>query len=222
MKKLLVAAAVTTLIGTVNAQSAFEGAYGQLGVGYDNNNVSSSSLLATRSVSTSSTNSSNFAGVIGLGYNFAITKEFLLGVGADYGFMPSKKFNGDAEFSQAIGYKFSQRYNIFLTSGYVLDKDRLAYLKVGYSSQFLESTDETSGSATQGQSTGSGNANGYVLGLGYKQMIRSGFYGFGEANYYGYSGASFASTTLSEGTRISNFSPKSSAYQFLVGVGYKF
>jgi len=33
MKKLLVAAAVTGLVGTVNAQSAFEGFYGQVGVG---------------------------------------------------------------------------------------------------------------------------------------------------------------------------------------------
>ena len=35
MKKLLVAAAVTGLVGTVNAQSAFEGFYGQVGVGYE-------------------------------------------------------------------------------------------------------------------------------------------------------------------------------------------
>jgi outer membrane immunogenic protein len=222
MKKLLVAAAVTSLIGTVNAQSAFEGAYGQLGVGYDNNNVSSSSLFnGTITVATDSANFGNFAGVVGLGYNFAINKQFLLGVGADYGFMPSSLSKASAQFSNTVGYKISQRYNIFLAPGYVLDKDRLAYLKVGYSSQYLNSTDEGNNS-TRGQSVGSGNANGYVLGLGYKQMIRSGFYGFGEANYFNYSGASFASTRLSTGEIISNFSPKSSAYQFLVGVGYKF
>ena len=223
MKKLLVTAAVTSLIGTVNAQSAFEGAYGQLGVGYDNNNVSSSSLFSnTTRVTTDSTNFGNFAGVVGLGYNFAINKQFLLGVGADYGFMSSSLSKASAQFSNTVGYKISERYNIFLTPGYVLDKDKLAYLKVGYSSQSLKSTDETPSSASRGESIGSGNANGYVLGLGYKHMIRSGFYGFGEANYFNYSGASFASTRLSTAEIISNFSPKSSAYQFLVGVGYKF
>ena len=35
MKKLLVAAALAGLVGTANAQSAFEGFYGQVGIGYE-------------------------------------------------------------------------------------------------------------------------------------------------------------------------------------------
>ncbi len=104
MKKLLIAAAVAGLVGTANAQSAFEGAYGQLGVGYEDNNVSSSSLDASGTrVSSNSANSGNFAGVVGLGYNFAINKQFLLGIGADYGFMPSSNFNGGAQFNNTVG-----------------------------------------------------------------------------------------------------------------------
>ncbi len=223
MKKLLVAAAVAGLVGTVNAQSAFEGAYGQLGIGYENNNIGSYTLTATGTpVASNSSNSGSFSGVIGLGYNFAITKEFLLGVGADYGVVPSSTFNSNAQFDSVLGNKVSNRYNIFVTPGYAIDKNKLAYLKAGYSSQSLKITDQTPGESTVGETIGSGNVNGYVLGLGYKQMVQSGFYGFAEANYYSYSSASFGSRTLSDGNVIANVNPKSSAYQFLIGVGYKF
>ncbi len=221
MKKLLIAAAVAGLVGTANAQSAFEGAYGQLGIGYENNNIDAYTGLASGdSIPVNSKNSGNFSGVIGLGYNFAITKEFLLGVGADYGVVPSSTFNTTGDV--VLGNKVSNRYNIFLTPGYAIDKDKLAYLKAGYSSQSLKITDQGAGSTTVGETLGSGNVNGYVLGLGYKQMVQSGFYGFAEANYYSYSSASFGTRTLSDGVVVSNINPKSSAYQFLVGVGYKF
>jgi len=225
--KLLVAAATTVMASSVMAQSVFVGAYGQLGIGFDQNTISSSSetlgYVETSSVPSSSGGS--FAGVVGLGYNFKLNEDFLLGVGADYGFVPSSAFNGGSAANTSFTgtqTKISNRYNIFVTPGYVIDKDKLAYLKAGYSSQTVKITDLTTGYGTYGETMGSGSANGYVLGLGYKQMVASGFYGFGEANYYSYSGANFAATTLSDGTTISGYSPKTNAYQFLVGVGYKF
>ena len=117
--------------------------------------------------------------------------------------------------------KVSNRYNIFIAPRYVIDKNQLAYLKVGYSIQSLNVTDQ-SGFGTDGQSIGSGNVTGYVIGLDYKQMIKAGFYGFAEVNYYSYSSKSFNSTTLSDGVINTNVNPTTSAYQGLVGIGYKF
>jgi outer membrane immunogenic protein len=223
MKKLLVAAAVAGLVGTVNAQSAFEGAYGQLGIGYENNSINSYTLQVDNfPLSINSANAGSFSGVIGLGYNFQVAKEFLLGIGADYGMVPSSTFNSQIGGGDTLGNKVSNRYNIFLTPGYVIDKDKLAYLKVGYSSQSLKITDTGPGSDTNGQTVGSGNVNGYVLGLGYKQMVQSGFYGFAEANYYSYSALKSGTNTLTSTEVVTNVNPKSSAYQFLIGVGYKF
>lgn len=224
--KLLVVASTLLVTCSAMAESAFEGAYVQLGIGFDQNSISSSSLTENGSPDTlPSSNGGSFAGVIGLGYNFKLNENFLFGVGADYGFVPSSSFNGGDSstlwFSGAQT-KISNRYNIFVTPSYVIDQNKLAYLKVGYSSQSVKVTDLTPDLGTYGETIGSGRANGYVLGLGYKQMVYNGFYGFGEANYYSYSGASFAGTTLSDGSVISGYSPKTSAYQFLVGVGYKF
>ena len=219
--KLLVAAAVTVVASSAIAQSAFQGAYGQLGVGYDQNTLSSSSLTTLgTNVTAPGYNGSSVSGVVGFGYNFAATKDFLVGIGADYGFVPSSSFQG-TNSNGTTQTKISDRYNIFVTPGYVIDKNKLAYLKVGYSSQTVKVTDGPN-STTSGQTLGSGSANGYVVGLGYKQMVSSGFYGFGEANYYSYSGASFGGSTLTNGETISGYSPKTSAYQLLVGVGYKF
>jgi hypothetical protein len=223
-KNLLVATLLSVATTGAMAQSAFEGAYGQLGVGFDQNSVPSSPGNANPggNLTFPGSNGGSFSGVVGLGYNFAVAKDFLLGVGADYGVLPSVKTNGTNDTGTS-GSTISNRYNIFVAPGFVLAKDQLAYLKVGYSSQNVKITEESSDSpATNGQALGSGSASGYVLGLGYKQIVTKGFYGFGEANYYSYSGAQFGSTRLSDGTVISSYSPNSSAYQFLVGVGYKF
>lgn len=231
--KLLIVASSAFIASSAMAQSAFEGAYLQLGIGFDQNYISSTtadvglfdyySLSEPESFPSSSGGS--FAGVVGLGYNFKLNENFLLGVGADYGFVPSSAFNGGASsyyIFTGTQTKISNRYNIFVTPGYVIDQEKLAYLKVGYSSQTVKVTDLTSSYGTYGNTIGSGSANGYVLGLGYKQIIASGFYGFAEVNYYNYSGASFAGTVLSDGTMTTGYSPKTSAYQFLVGAGYKF
>lgn len=159
---------------------------------------------------------------MGLGYNFAINNQFLLGVGVDYGFIDSGKFYGSNSIFGNTGFTVSNRYNVFVAPGYAIDKDKLAYLKVGYSSQNVKITDQASGSTTQGQTTAQGNPSGYVLGLGYKQIITGGFYGFGEANYYNYGGVPSSSKSLSDGTVVNSYSPSSNAYQFLVGLGYKF
>jgi hypothetical protein len=234
IKKILVAS-LLALAGTgAMAQSAFEGFYGQVGAGYENNSVSSSSSFTDNGSSLSTPNASNGTGQInlGLGYNASVTKQFLLGVGAEYSTMSSEFQSGQITSATACGgdcaatqkYKVSNRYSIFLTPGYAIDKDKLVYLKAGYSTQTVQASLNQTGILTDkdnGFQFGSKSVGGYVLGLGYKQIIKGGFYGFGEANYYSYSSASLNNTSP-EGQVYANNSTKSDAYNFLVGVGYKF
>ena len=68
MKKLLVAAAFTGLVGTVNAQSAFEGFYGQVGVGYESVDlgISNGTVVSTGQAYTfSSSKTNSFTGKVG-------------------------------------------------------------------------------------------------------------------------------------------------------------
>lgn len=235
--KLLVAAAATVMASSAMAQSAFEGFYGQIATGYENNNISSLGAAGT-DVNDPTINDSwgasnqSFGGapiVIGLGYNFSVAPKWVLGLGVDYSVLSqqSSSFSyniGDANLNGA-SVKVSNRLNVFITPGYQLDKDKLVYLKAGYSSVSAKGNSPTSYTDAStnlaiNQTSQTKTLSGYVVGLGYKQIITGGLYGLAEANYMSYSKANFSETDSSGYTTSSN--PSLNSYQFLVGVGYKF
>lgn len=228
-KKILVAALLAASASGVFAQSKFEGAYGQVGVGFTsvNPSVSNSSLRPPAgntpssypySVSTSSSNS--FAGALALGYTFSVAPQFTLGLGADY--LP---FNGQSSnitysnsqlnpSSSTYSWKQKQTYNLYLAPGIAVSPDKLVYAKLGYSN-------------TQIDLSGSNQTlSGYLVGLGYKQIISGGFYGFVEANYTSYGNKTLTTTgpwvSGTTGTYSASSTVSANAFNALVGVGYKF
>jgi outer membrane immunogenic protein len=240
--KLLVAAAATVVASSAMAQSAFQGFYGQIATGYESNSASSlnGTVIDPGTRTNFSASNQTFSGmplVVGLGYNFTVAPKWLLGIGADYSALsitsstyssniansqPNAKING-----QAI--EVSNRFNIFLTPGYEIDKDKLVYLKAGYSSVQAKSTgpnsySQTGFSESLASPSTTSTLNGYVLGLGYKQIISGGLYGFAEGNYMSYNKANTSSTVRSpDGTSsAANSNANLSSYQLLVGVGYRF
>jgi len=231
------------LAGTASAQSAFEGFYGQLSTGYQSDQASSTGqTIVTNGTTTYNFNQSNqnFSGmplILGLGYNWALDQSWMLGAGIDYDFLSSKSgtYSGTTTYSGGTTtfnggqLKTSNRTNIYLTPGYALAKDKLVYLKAGYSTANLQQT-----FASSCTSTGTGNCSGslsiptqtntvqgYILGLGYKQMVTSGLYGFAEVNYMSYGKSSFSVNDTVDNLRASS-NPSLATYQALVGVGYKF
>jgi outer membrane immunogenic protein len=246
MNKPLSAVLLTGLISSsVFAQSAFEGAYGQLGSGYENNsysNLNSSGSNPTQITpdawSTGNQSSSGAPLIIGLGYYLSATPNWLLGLGVDYSaltqqtssfssYSPTGGVNNVPATINGYQLQTSNRFNIFVTPGYVIDKDKLVYLKAGYSSVSMKETYPNTITKSTGtdpltawSKNPSATVSGYVLGLGYKQMIANGFYGFAEANYMSYGKPSFSATNGLSYT-VTN-SPSLSTYQALVGIGYKF
>jgi outer membrane immunogenic protein len=208
MKKKLLVASLLTLAGTgAMAQSAFEGFYAQAGIGYESVTPSFTGGSVDGFGYTGTGNNANsFAGTIGAGYNFAVTPSFLLGIGAEYSPIAGSKANITTTVagigSETDQYNKKDSYNIFISPSIVIDKDKLAYAKVGYTGANVTS---------DGDNT---SLNGYSLGLGYKQIISGGLYGFGEVNY-----ASYANTNVGDGA-TGSFSANST--NVLVGLGYKF
>jgi hypothetical protein len=243
------------------AQSAFAGFYGQVSTGYESNQLGSQTDTATVSpYAKSDTNntgpSQTFGGaplVFGIGYNWQASDKWLIGLGADYSALtqtsssiPKTVNNAPGSTSVAPGsnvtfnggtMQLSNRFNLFITPGYAIDKDKLAYVKVGYSqvtAQYNRSTSITrtaNGASTTSAVEGgniSSNQGGYLLGVGYKQVITGGLYGFVEGNYMGYSAPSYAFTTsdtsrgiTSTKTVAASFASLNS-YQALIGLGYAF
>ena len=223
-KKLLVAALLSVAATAAMAQSKFEGAYGQIGVGYESASPSFSSNgvtiagVGTVPISTTLSNSSSFTGVATIGYMGAITKDFLLGIGAEYA-----PFNGQsANYSYTAAgttvngtWKKQNSYNIFLSPATPVGADGLLYGKVGYTGTSIQSTEVGT--------TSTDNLTGYSLGVGYKQIIKGGLYGFGEVNYASYSNKSSSYSGVISGRAYSYTNTVSAnVTNVVVGVGYKF
>jgi hypothetical protein len=238
--KLLVAAAATVVASSAMAQSAFQGFYGQISTGYENNNVSSANTTGIQSgASTADTwqaGNQSFGGaplVIGLGYNFSVAPKWLIGLGVDYSALSQKSSSftstrAGIDTLSGQSMEASNRFNIFVAPSYEIDKDKLVYLKAGYSSvtakanapTYYTSGDTPSDSGPiSGLSNQSSTVGGFIVGLGYKQIITGGIYGFAEANYMSYAKPSFSGTT--DGYNITT-NPSINSYQALVGVGYRF
>jgi hypothetical protein len=215
--KLLVAAAATVVASSAMAQSAFEGFYGQLGVGYESvdpgisNGTMTSGTASGRAYTFSSSNSNSFTGSVGIGAYFPVTKTFLLGAGAEYsplaGSSTKSTFNiPTVSYTSTLSWKKKDSYNIFVSPAIAIDKDKLAYAKVGFTGLSTQAT-------IDGAQT-TDNYTGYSLGLGYKQIVSGSIYAFGEINYATYG-------SKSSGVELSGTS-KPSTMNALVGVGYKF
>jgi len=230
MKKKIFVASLLALAGTgAMAQSAFEGAYGQLGVGYENNSIASRNFVFTDnsggggdfSTSAPSSTGGGFSSSAGLGYNFSVAPQWLVGIGVDYTFTnvttSTKPIYSGADAGADNNYKVKNRYSIFLTPAYEIAKDKLVYVKGGFSSQSVVWQGQNDASELPSISK---TVNGYVAGLGYKQLIDKNIYIFGEANYYSYSSFTISGPTSSGNTVAQTQTP--TAYQFLIGAGYKF
>jgi outer membrane immunogenic protein len=239
----LLAVSLFGISSSVFAQSAFQGFYGQIATGYENNSASNLDQVykeaARINPDTYNAATQNFSGaplIIGLGYNFSVAPKFILGVGIDYSFtsQTSSAYNSnfsliDSSFT-GQSLKLSNRLNIFITPGYEIDKDKLIYLKAGYSSIKATYNPPTANDGTpesRNWTTPSSAVGGYIVGLGYKQIIAGGFYGFAEGNYMSYNKPSLVSNVdetpyggASTWTMTTN--PTISTYQLLVGVGYRF
>jgi outer membrane immunogenic protein len=254
--------AASLMAFNVQAQSAFAGFYGQLSTGYESNQLGGQSDAGrvTPYANTDTNNagpSQTFGGaplVLGIGYYWQANDKWLIGLGADYSASSQTSSTYPLTASNAPGSTFiasgesltinggsmqlSNRFNLFITPAYAIDKDKLVYVKAGYSqvtAQYNRGTSRTrtnNGVSTITAGTGgsqSSNQGGYLIGLGYKQMFASGLYGFVEGNYMGYSAPSYTFTSTNgndtnpSGTRTVTASFGSlNSYQALIGLGYAF
>ena len=237
MKKKLLLATLLAVAGTgAMAQSAFEGFYGQIATGYESNsasNLGGAGVYPGNANETWNASSQQFGGapvVLGLGYNFTVAPKWVVGLGVDYSAI-SQKSSSYSSTSPNAGnagltitpqtLEASNRINIFITPGYEIDKDKLVYIKAGYSSLTEKYTPPPATTSSPSLASSTSTVGGYVVGLGYKQIITGGLYGFAEGNYMSYSKPNFSSSFGTSGYQI-NTSPSINSYQLLVGVGYKF
>jgi len=224
MKRKLLVASLLALAGSGAIAQSFEGIYGQVGVGFQSvvpslSNASITSPSGTRyNMGTSVDTTNSFTGTATLGYSFLVTPSFLLGFGGEYSPFAGQSGNVTYTNSQlspstiSSTYKIKNSYNFFLSPGIVIDPQSVAYAKIGYTGAAIDG----GGSTT--------NYTGYSLGLGYKRFISGNIYAFGEGNYFSYGNKTETSSGPwgGGGSYTASTTSSANAYNFLVGVGYKF
>jgi len=221
MKRLLIATASAALLASPIFASAqaknFEGFFAEAGLGYGNfSSDFSGGKVSVYPYTVSADTVKSIIGVIGGGYNFALTNEFVLGVGGSYS--PSRSASAPSTITSAIvggsttGSGAVQNiYSLYVSPGYAISQDSLVYAKVGY----------TGATAVFSGTYPNVNLNGYVLGLGFKKTFDKNLYGFVEGKY-----ASFGSKDLDPNafspavTNTGSMSAK--GMDIVLGVGYKF
>jgi outer membrane immunogenic protein len=229
MKKTLILAALLSVAASASAQSSkFNGAFGQIGIGYES--VSPTSASGSLSVNRQTLNanpnfstSNSFAGTVAVGWYQDIAKGYLLGIGAEYSPIEGAstgqtvsapvRLPNQNNINNSYTYQKKNSYNIFISPALTVGDDGLAYAKIGYTgAQVKEYTSLTY------------NFTGYSLGLGYKQFFSAGWYGFAEANYASYGSQTQSATNPVAGGRTLTASGTNSltSYNGLVGIGYKF
>lgn len=241
MKKVLIASALTAAFASpaVFAQASnFAGFYGQVGIGYEYNTVNSTGpdyfqrssdgqQFTNAFITTNGAGGKSFGNSVGIGFGLALTDRILLQIGAEYQPLGGDTRTFDIDFSvdgasagTARGnmYTIKNRYGIFLSPGYAIDDNKLAYLKVGYTGQTVNARLNFDPSRVVGSSK---DVSGFMVGLGYRQLLSSNVYFFAEANYLDYGKADF-SVLNARRTGTYTSSPKSNNFNALVGIGARF
>ena len=229
MKKIFLSITAVLFSSQLFAQSSFEGFFGQVSTGYEKNTITNTAPTLSNSTGsqtfTTSGNaiSNNMPLVISGGYYFSLNPQFLLGLAADYSAVTlttNAITNSGVGFTtKSPSYQISNRYSVYIAPALQINKESLAYLKLGYSSESLQRNDSNSSTNV------SSSLNGYILGVGYKQIITGGLYGFGELNYMGYRQSTMTNSSkslLNGQPATDSISPSANAYNLLVGLGYKF
>ncbi|MBU3615866.1 outer membrane protein [Polynucleobacter sp. JS-Polo-80-F4] len=202
------------------------GAYGQIGLlgyaSYIPKSASGTTSIGNNTLpNTATANHANGpAANIGLGYNFGITENYILGIGASLYPGHSRSVGSTLVTNTPYGpsvkygtYDVSNIFSFSLLPGYVINKSHLVYAKIGYAGSTLNASSPD----YPQQST---RVNGTVYGLGYKQLITESIYFFGEGNYA--VNRAKAVTVVTDSGAIVKSTADATGYDFIFGVGYHF
>lgn len=229
----LVLAIAGALVTNASAQSAktnpWEGFYAEAAVGWGqfNPTINNASIQSTAfggrtlPVTTQQDNLSSGKNKIGLGYTYGINDRYTLGLAVSYSLGTSSAANGSFYATLPNGtnssltwfkYQIKDVWSVTVNPGYVIDKDKLAYAKVGMTGNTMGINGGTANYQTV-------NFTGYVLGLGYKQLVTKSIYFLGEVNY---AGISSKTTTIQTSRGPLSGNVGGSGVDMMIGVGYKF
>jgi outer membrane immunogenic protein len=200
MKKLvfvgLVAASAFAPQAFSQAQN-FEGVSVQLSTGYQDFSLKPKDIRVEPTsyvIDARTTSKSGVPVVLSAAYTAALGNAFTLGAVVDY-------------------FPITSQVGLSVVPGYALTEKTQGYVKLGWA--YVSTTLEPGNGLEKVNSY----LNGPTAGIGVKTLFTENLYGFAEFNYIAYQTATFSSGGQSVTV---NGKTNNQAYNFLLGVGYKF
>lgn len=222
--------AMVSISGAQTKSNAWEGAYGQVAMGYESYIPKATAATTTTTPGgayviptySTTTHANGPTGSFGAGYNFAFNDTYLLGIGVAIspGASSSATTTATASGSSAYGvYNVNNAYSISLIPGYAIDANRLVYAKLGYAAATTHAS-ASANSPALNYPQQSVKVNGTLYGLGYKQMVTDAIYLLGEANYA--VNREKQVSVLTNGGYLINSPSNAVGFDLVVGIGYRF
>jgi len=222
--------AMVSISGAQTKSNAWEGAYGQVAMGYESYIPKATAATTTTTPGgahviptySTATHANGPTGSFGAGYNFAFNDTYLLGIGVAIspGASSSATTTATASGSSAYGvYNVNNAYSISLIPGYAIDANRLVYAKLGYAAATTHAS-ASANSPALNYPQQSVKVNGTLYGLGYKQMVTDAIYLLGEANYA--VNREKQASVLTNGGYLINSPSNAVGFDLVVGAGYRF
>jgi opacity protein-like surface antigen len=221
--------AMVSISGAQTKSNAWEGAYGQVAIGYESYIPKATAATTTTTphgtvlpTYSTATHANGPTGSFGAGYNFGINDTLLLGIGV--ALSPGGSSSATSTASNAGGtakgvYNVTNAYSISLIPGYAIDSSRLLYVKLGYAAATTHASAFENAAAVNYPQQ-SVKVNGTLYGLGYKQMVTDAIYLLGEANYA--VNREKQVSVLTNGGYLINSPSNAVGFDLVVGIGYRF
>ena len=220
-----------TFISSAQAESQFEGWYGQAGVGANepNLNLSSTPLVNStppysHSITTHVTNSSNLSGVITVGYLKTIRDAFLFGVSLDAHPFVSPANSYALAISQPVitvngEFQNQSNYALSMTPTWQISPSSMTYLKLGYVWGSVAKNCTTTRNGASVAASQTINLSGTNVGIGFRHILSGQIYAYTELNAV-YKNDNVQTNTSPAGSYTATSG--GSYYNAIFGIGYRF
>lgn len=238
MKKMVIAGLLAAATSGAMADGAFDGVNAQIGLGFASLGAKTSATDSYSDTTRSGSSSENVAqngilGNIALGYSHGFNKQFNLAANVFYNFGSSAA--GDANYnysktnyteSSSVNPTLKNIWGISVEPGYYFSDKSLGFIKLGWAMASAKASwnySENDAGDTSGSNSGNvsfGTSNGFLYGLGFKQLLTDNIYLGVDAYQVDFSSKTSTINTNSDPSSSINVKPK-----FTYGgitLGYRF
>lgn len=174
MKKMVIAGLLVAAASGAMADGAFDGVNTQLGLGFASIGNESTMSWNGEQFINNKTSQPGMLGTIAAGYSYGFNKQFNLGANIFY------NFGSDNAGSSSIGNGFLTQqskvknlWGISVEPGYYFGDKSLGFVKLGWA---MASTTQTFSEGGASENVNTGTANGFLYGLGFKQLVTDNIY----------------------------------------------